>query len=95
MAILKASLIRRGSSEMSLTMTFHLVHEREMPMTSASWKASDPMADVATGEDSESTTNPGERDRTSELTLSAEDDHGDTIAHGVLHRRDDIRRSRA
>jgi hypothetical protein len=46
-AILNASLIRLGSSAMSLTMTFHLVQLREMPTTSASWKPSDPMAEVA------------------------------------------------
>ena len=32
----------------SLTSTFHLVHGRVMPVTSASWKASLPMAPVAT-----------------------------------------------
>lgn len=47
-AILNASLIRRGSSAMSLTMTFHLVQLREMPTISASWNASDPIALVAT-----------------------------------------------
>lgn len=47
-AILKASLILRGSSAMSLTITFHFVHDREIPITSASWKASEPIADVAT-----------------------------------------------
>ena len=47
-AISKASLILRGSSAMFLTMTFHLVQAREMPTTSASWKASLPMAVVGT-----------------------------------------------
>ncbi len=33
---------------MSLTRTFHFVHERVMPTTSASWNASVPMAMVGT-----------------------------------------------
>src|SRR5689334_8770616 len=36
-AISKASLMRRGRSAMSLTMTFHFVQAREIPTTSASW----------------------------------------------------------
>ncbi|KAH3687509.1 hypothetical protein WICPIJ_001503 [Wickerhamomyces pijperi] len=47
-AISKASLIRLGNSATSLTITFHLVQDLEIPTTSASWKASVPMADVAT-----------------------------------------------
>lgn len=33
---------------MSLTITFHFVHALEMPTTSASWKESEPIRDVAT-----------------------------------------------
>src|SRR5258708_4354276 len=47
-AILKASFILLGSSEISLTITFHLVQLREIPTMSASWKASEPIAEVAT-----------------------------------------------
>src|SRR5512140_222040 len=47
-AISNASLILRGSSATLLTMTFHLVQDREIPITSASWKASLPIADVTT-----------------------------------------------
>src|SRR6266702_1249516 len=47
-AILNASLILLGSSVMSLTITFHLVQLREIPTMSASWKASEPIAEVAT-----------------------------------------------
>ena len=47
-AILNASLIRLGRSATSLTITFHFVQLREMPTMSASWKASDPIAEVAT-----------------------------------------------
>ena len=44
----KPGVILRGISLMSFTMTFHFVQLREMPSMSASWKASDPMAEVAT-----------------------------------------------
>ena len=47
-AISKASFIRFGSSATFLTITFHFVHALVMPTTSASWKASDPMALVTT-----------------------------------------------
>jgi hypothetical protein len=38
----------RGRSRMCGTVTFHLVHEREIPTMSASWKASDPTSAVGT-----------------------------------------------
>ncbi len=47
-AISNASLILLGSSATFLTITFHFVHAREIPTMSASWKASEPMADVTT-----------------------------------------------
>src|SRR6267154_1512131 len=60
-AILNASLIRLGSSDMSFTMTFHLVQLREIPMTSASWKASEPIAEVATWPQKTTRGTPSER----------------------------------
>ena len=47
-AISKASSMRRGRSAMSFTRTFHLVHGRVMPITSASWNASLPIRGVGT-----------------------------------------------
>ncbi|ANB12270.1 hypothetical protein AWJ20_519 [Sugiyamaella lignohabitans] len=47
-AISNASLIRRGSSSMDLTITFHLVQLLVIPTTSASWKASVPIDEVGT-----------------------------------------------
>ena len=47
-AISKASLIRFGNSATVLTITFHFVHALEIPTTSASWKASLPIAVVTT-----------------------------------------------
>src|SRR5690349_7803724 len=47
-AISKASFILLGNSATFLTITFHLVQDLEIPMTSASWKASLPMAVVGT-----------------------------------------------
>ena len=44
----KAVLTARGMSSTRLTRVFHLVHGREMPVMSASWKASVPIAEVAT-----------------------------------------------
>ena len=38
----------RGRSSTRLTSVFHLVQERVMPVMSASWNASVPMAPVAT-----------------------------------------------
>ena len=47
-AISKASLILRGSSATLFTITFHFVQALDIPTTSASWKASVPMALVGT-----------------------------------------------
>jgi len=47
-AILNASLILLGSSLMLFTITFHLAQLLEIPMTLASWNASEPMAEMAT-----------------------------------------------
>src|SRR5277367_1597199 len=47
-AISKASLIRFGRSATVLTITFHFVQALEIPITSASWNASLPIAVVGT-----------------------------------------------
>src|SRR5205809_342919 len=47
-AISKASLILLGSSAKVLAMTFHLLQALLMPITSASWKAAEPIALVGT-----------------------------------------------
>src|SRR5882757_2699722 len=60
-AILNASFMRLGNSDMSFTMTFHFVQLREIPMTSASWKASEPMAEVATWPQNTTRGTPSER----------------------------------
>lgn len=72
-------------------------------MTSASWKASEPIAEVATeGKEVRRKSQRGreERERRKvetrvELTLSTEDDHGDTIGESVLHGSDDVGSSRS